>query len=120
MSPGTYDYYDRFLHHQRRYARGELAGKARAAGLDVTCDIHLCSLVFPAFWVVKKRNRRRFDHLDGADLQAKVARDIAGTQDSRVFASACRIERWLLSHGVALPFGIRGLTVVRRPKKEEG
>ena len=25
--PGTYDYYDRFLGHERRYARGELAGQ---------------------------------------------------------------------------------------------
>ena len=32
-SPGTYDYYDRFLGHERRYARGELAAKARDAGL---------------------------------------------------------------------------------------
>ena len=30
--PGTYDYYDRFLGHERRYARGELAGKARDGG----------------------------------------------------------------------------------------
>ena len=29
-SPGVYDYYDRFLGHERRYARGELASKARA------------------------------------------------------------------------------------------
>ena len=33
--PGTYDYYDRFLGHERRYGRGELAGKARGAGLEV-------------------------------------------------------------------------------------
>ena len=39
--PGTYDYYDRFLGHERRYARGELAAKARAAGLEVLEDVHL-------------------------------------------------------------------------------
>ena len=32
--PGTYDYYDRFLGHERRYARHELSRKAAAAGLE--------------------------------------------------------------------------------------
>src|ERR1700727_1968292 len=31
--PRNYDYYDRFLHHERRYAAGELARKARGGGL---------------------------------------------------------------------------------------
>ena len=81
-------------------------------------DVHLCSLLFPAFWAVKKRNRRRYDHLEGVALQERVSKDIAATQDSKVFAVACRVERWLLAHNVALPFGIRGLTVVRRPVGE--
>ena len=32
VGPGNYDYYDRFLGHERRYASGELARKADAAG----------------------------------------------------------------------------------------
>ena len=36
--PGTYDYYDRFLGHERRYARGELAAKCAEAGLEVLDD----------------------------------------------------------------------------------
>ena len=71
--PGTYDYYDRFLGHERRYGRGELAGKARAAGLEVLEDAHLGALLYPAFWAVKKRNRRRYDHLRGAALEERVA-----------------------------------------------
>jgi SAM-dependent methyltransferase len=113
--PATYDYYDRFLGHERRYARGELASKARDAGLEVLEDIHLGSVLYPPFWLVKQRNRRRFGHLQGAALEARVASDIAGTRNSRVGQLACRLERALLDHGVALPFGIRGLTVVRRP-----
>jgi len=114
--PGTYDYYDRFLGHERRYARGELAGKARRVGLEVVEDVHLGSLLFPAFWLVKQRNRRLYDHLQGEALQARVASDIAGTRDIRVGHLACTLERRLLNHGVRLPFGIRGLTVVRRPE----
>jgi hypothetical protein len=34
VGPGNYDYYDRFLGHERRYAKGELARKADSAGLE--------------------------------------------------------------------------------------
>jgi SAM-dependent methyltransferase len=117
--PSTYDYYDRFLGHERRYARGELAAKAVRAGLHVIDDIHLGSVLYPAFWMVKRRNRRRFSGLEGEALEARVASDIAGTRDSRVGQLACLIERGLLRRGVRLPFGIRGLTVVRRPGGEQ-
>ena len=113
--PTSYDYYDRFLGHERRYARGELAAKASRAGLEVLQDIHLGSLLFPAFWLVKQRNRRRYEHLRGKALEDRVAADIAGTRDTPVGHLACRLERRLLMRGVRLPFGIRGLTVVRRP-----
>ncbi|HEV3033663.1 MAG TPA: class I SAM-dependent methyltransferase, partial [Solirubrobacteraceae bacterium] len=113
--PGTYDYYDRFLGHERRYARGELASKALSAGLEVIDDAHLGSVLYPPFWLVKQRNRRRYGHLQGDALEARVSADIAGTRNSRVGQLACRLERAMLDHGIRLPFGIRGLTVVRRP-----
>ncbi len=115
--PGTYDYYDRFLGHERRYGRGELAGKARQVGLEVLLDAHLGSLPYPLFWLVKQRNRRRFGHLEGEALAARVAGDIAATKDARLGALACRLEARMLDAGVRLPFGIRGLTVLRRPEE---
>jgi SAM-dependent methyltransferase len=117
---GTYDYYDRLLGHERRYGRGELAAKARAAGLEVLEDAHLGAPLYPAFWAVKKRNRRRFDQLRGAALEERVKGDIANTQNSRLGAWACRLERSLLRRGIRLPFGIRGLSVVRRPLEGTG
>jgi SAM-dependent methyltransferase len=113
--PGTYDYYDRFLGHERRYGRGELAGKARGAGLEVLMDAYLGSLPYPLFWLVKQRNRRRFAHLQGEALAARVARDIAATKNSRVGALSCRLESRMLDAGLRIPFGIRGLAVLRRP-----
>jgi SAM-dependent methyltransferase len=115
VAPGLYDYYDRFLQHERRYARGEMTSKARKAGLDVEEDLHLGSVVFPAFWMAKKANRLRFDHLAGLELEEKVRRDYGQTAQSPIFGLACRMERWLLNNGARPPFGIRGLTVVRRP-----
>jgi SAM-dependent methyltransferase len=117
--PSTYDYYDRFLGHERRYARGELASKARRAGLEIVEDAHLASLLYPAFWLVKQRNRYRYSDLQGDALQARVASDIGGTQDSRVGYAACRVEQALSRRGIRLPFGIRGLTVVSRPERND-
>jgi hypothetical protein len=83
--------------------------------LEVVRDVYLCSLIFPAFWLIKKRNRLRFNDLQGRALADRVARDIANTQDSLAFRLFCRIEEWLMTHRVFLPFGIRCLTVVKRP-----
>jgi len=117
MGPGNYDYYDRFLGHERRYARGELARKASAAGFQVLEDIHLGTLVYPAFWAVKQSNRRRYEHLQGEALEARVRRDIERTKDSALGHFACRVEEQLLARGVKLPFGARGLTVLARPRE---
>jgi SAM-dependent methyltransferase len=115
VNPGSYDCYDRLLGHQRRYARGELARKARAAGLTVLEDIHLGAPLYPAFWAVKQRNRRRHDQLRGAALEQKVRSDMERTADSALGRLACRIEELLLASGVRLPCGIRGLSVLERP-----
>ncbi|HUZ20667.1 MAG TPA: class I SAM-dependent methyltransferase [Acidimicrobiales bacterium] len=113
-APGAYDYYDRFLHHQRRYGQGELADKARSVGLDVLDDVRLGSLIYPAFWLVKKRNRLLRDHLRGEALKRQVAADIAKTKDSRLGHVTAHLERRLLKRGVVLPFGIRQLAVLER------
>ncbi len=113
--PGLYDYYDRFLHHERRYGRGELAHKATSVGLVVEVDRHIGNAVFPAFWAAKKRNRLRFDHLEGRELESRVRADYAGTQDSWFFRTACRLDERLLSRA-PMPAGVRGLSLLRRPE----
>ena len=110
-----YDYYDRFLHHQRRYGRCELASKARSVGFEILDDFYLGSLVYPAFWAAKKRNRLFRDQLSGEALQRQVASDIAHTQDSRLGRISTRLERALLARSIKLPFGIRELVLLRKP-----
>lgn len=112
--PGLYDYYDEFLGHERRYRRGELAGKARAAGLKVVLDAHLGSLLFPPFWVTKKVNRRR-GRISEQEMRQRVVQDIDRTQGSALGSAACKIERRAMALGIRPPFGIRGYTVVERP-----
>lgn len=113
--PALFDYYDRFLHHERRYGRRELASRARAVGLRVLRDAYVGSFVYPPFWAVKKRNRRRFDHLRGDALTERVLRDIGTTTDSRLGYASCALERSLVRRGVTIPFGIRSLVTVERP-----
>jgi ubiquinone/menaquinone biosynthesis C-methylase UbiE len=108
--PGAYDYYDRFLGHERRYARHELSRKASAAGLEIVEDTYIASLLYPPFWLVKQRNRRRYAHLEGEALEQRVARDIASTSDSRIGRLLRRVEERV---GLRLPFGIRNLIVAR-------
>jgi SAM-dependent methyltransferase len=114
--PRTYDYYDRFLGHERRYGRGELARKCREAGLEVLRDGYIASLLYPAFWLVKQRNRRVHQGLTGGALERQVAADIARTHDSRAGHLVWRLERELGRRGLRLPFGIRSLAVARRPE----
>jgi SAM-dependent methyltransferase len=115
VDPGCYDYYDRLLGHERRYARGELARKARQAGLTVLQDARLGALLYPAFWAVKRRNRMRHSQLRGTALERQVMRDMERTADSMLGRVGCRVDEMLLNRGVRLPFGIRGLTVLERP-----
>jgi SAM-dependent methyltransferase len=112
--PGTFDYYDRFLGHERRYARGELADKCRAAGLEPRENRHLASLLYLPFWLVKQRNRRRYNGLHGDALEARVTQDIAMTRDSRLGEFTWGLEDRLVRAGVRLPFGIRSFVVASR------
>ena len=113
--PTLYDYYDRFLGHVRRYARGELAKKALAARLDVVRVCYLGSVVYPMFWLVKKRNRRFLDRLTGDALEQRVVGDISRTRHSRTGRMAVRLEQSLLDAGIRLPFGVRCMAILRRP-----
>jgi ubiquinone/menaquinone biosynthesis C-methylase UbiE len=112
--PRTFDYYDRFLGHERRYARGELAARCREAGLEPQEDRHLAALLYPPFWLVKQRNRWRYEHLRGGALEARVRQDIAKTSDSRLGELTWQLEDRLARAGVRLPFGIRSFVLARR------
>jgi SAM-dependent methyltransferase len=116
--PGLVDYYDRFLGHERRYARGELAAKCRAVGLRVVQDATIGGLLYPAFWLVKKRNRRRYPDPSPEERQALVADDIARTENSAIGDVTCRAERRLRQRGVSLPMGVRSLVVFEREATE--
>jgi SAM-dependent methyltransferase len=113
-NPSLYDYYDEHLSHERRYRRGEPTALAQCAGLDVLEERFLGQLVYPAFWAVKKRNRRSGSALTSEQRAERVEADVAGTGDSRIGSVSARLELALLRRGVGLPFGIRQMVVARK------
>lgn len=115
LDPSSYNYFDRVLGHQRRYARGELASKGERAGLRVREELCLGGLLYPAFWVFKRYNQKRHGHLQLETLERKVAKEVEETSDSHVGRAACRLEETLQRRGLRFPFGIRGLAVFERP-----
>ena len=110
-----HDYYDRFLGHYRRYGRGELSDKAHQAGLEVVKVDHLGQLLYPPFWLVKKRNRVLRGGLKDDALAHQVEADIEATSNSRLGELACSWERSLVRRGFSAGVGIRELVVMRKP-----
>jgi SAM-dependent methyltransferase len=112
-NPRLYDYYDAHLRHERRYAGEELEGRARAAGLAPVARTAVGSVVYPAFWAVKTRNRRR--RLAPGEAARRVERDIARSSASPLARGAFRLEAALLRRGARPRRGIRHALVLERP-----
>jgi SAM-dependent methyltransferase len=110
--PGLFDIYDRVLMHHRRYRMRELTAMFQAAGFQIVEKSHLGFFLYPAFWAVKKRNRR---HLSAsAEMQEQlVVKNMRQARRSalmnRVMAAEARLRDF-----VTYPAGIRCLIVARR------
>lgn len=110
--PSCYDIYDEYLMHHRRYTRGELLDKARAAGFRVLSATHLGALVFPAFYVAKRRNRLLLKLSVEAKAQ-KVRGMMRSTRNSLLMRTAVGAEL-LLGRVLTYPFGIRCVAVLQK------
>ena len=115
-NPALYDYYDVHLQHARRYARREMAEKGRGVGLMPVTSACLGSVLYPAFWATKKLHRRRHPDPSPAERQRLVEKDIQSTRHASVGRLAHRLERRLIAAGLRPGFGIRQVTVFRKPR----
>jgi SAM-dependent methyltransferase len=111
--PGLYDAYDKYLHHYRRYRLRDVARLLERVGLRVEERSHLGFLVYPAFALVKRRNRRWLDAPE--DVQRSVVeRSITGSGHGPLLHWATAIEerfaRWM-----SYPVGIRCVAVALKP-----
>jgi SAM-dependent methyltransferase len=109
---------DDLAHHQRRYARRELANKVRAAGLQPLYTTSYLALAFPAMVMVRLVDKM-MTHLSGEGLMTlKEVHDrefAISAPINTIFDASCRIEHYLRRAGVPLPFGGSQVLVAQRP-----
>jgi SAM-dependent methyltransferase len=113
--PGLFDIYDEQLLHRRRYRLRDLASMARRVGFDVLRKTHLGFVIFPAFWLAKKRNRRLLS-LGAARKREIVAAQIRRSRHSKILASCLTLERFF-GQAFSYPWGIRCIVVGRKKQK---
>jgi SAM-dependent methyltransferase len=97
---------DELAHHQRRYCRGELERKCRAAGFDVVYSTSFVSCLLPVMMAQRLINRRRQDN-SGAELD--LSRPI-----DRILEIGTELDRFLIKIGIRLPAGGSRFVVARR------
>jgi SAM-dependent methyltransferase len=105
--PGLFDLYDAELMHQRRYSLGQLVGLAEAVGLSVVSRSHLGFFIYPAFWLVKHKNRL-FSPSSTQERARAVRAHIRRTRKQPLLTALMRAEL-ALGRWVSYPFGIRCL-----------
>jgi ubiquinone/menaquinone biosynthesis C-methylase UbiE len=111
--PKLFDIYDEHLQHHRRYTMAEVSALAAQAGFRVERTTHLGCFVFPAFWWVKTRNRRKLS-LPKDEKEWLVAKQIRSTGSSRFLSTVMKLETELGNH-VSYPWGIRCVARLRKP-----
>jgi SAM-dependent methyltransferase len=111
--PGLYDVYDKQLLHFRRYRMRDFVNRVRSAGLEAVERSHLGCLLYPAFWIVKKRNQR---HLNAPpDVQKGIVTGNMRQARHNALMNLLMRGESQLRHLVYLPFGIRCLVTCRKP-----
>lgn len=112
--PNLYDVYDKMLRHYRRYSLSGLSEIVHKAGFKIARRSHLGFLVFPGFWLVKKRDRRLLDR-NQTEFQNVVKRNISKTQNNKMLGFLMSLE---LAFGRVChyPVGIRCVMTCLKPE----
>jgi SAM-dependent methyltransferase len=102
---------DDLAHHVRRYRRGELEDKARAAGFEILDTLSYTSLLLPLMAVSRLGTRRRHrEGLGATQHEWKIAPGL-----NRVLLHLLSLEVGLTRAGVRFPVGGSRIVVARKP-----
>ncbi len=112
-APSLYDVYDQVLMHHRRYTRRGIVRLFEEAGFRVSGTSHLGFFVFPAFALVKLKNKRHMKRPE-AERRAMVAASIQSTSKSAVLDALLGLER-AAGKFVRYPVGIRCVLTASKP-----
>jgi len=111
--PGLYDVYDKHLMHFRRYRMADLLFKLKSIGFEILHQSHLGFFIYPAFAIVKKRNRKYLE-ADPIIQRQVVAASIHKVKDNRLMHTVMRLENATRRY-FSYPAGIRCVVTCRRP-----
>lgn len=113
--PGLYDIYDRQLLHHRRYRMTNLVSQFERSGFQIVQRSHLGFFLYPAFWLVKKWNRR-YLAASGEEQRRRVVASIRSARRSPWMTAVMECEA-RLRPALPFPFGIRCLLLAEKPGK---
>jgi SAM-dependent methyltransferase len=102
--------HDEALGHKRRYVRGDLVAKLRAAGLEVVFSSYVITFVFPLFASYRIFERALRHRQASSYVAVPAAIDW-------LFTALLRFEGWLVEYGVRLPFGTSIVTLARKSSR---
>lgn len=108
--PFLYDAYDVELHHFRRYSLADLDKKLKSVGFNVQQKSHLGFLLFPAFALVKLKNKLFPNKKSISTVSAQASK----TSNNPLLSYALGFELKYFSK-MQLPFGIRAVALAKRP-----
>lgn len=105
---------DRVAHHQRRYTKGELVGKAREAGLEVVwatyVNVVLFPIILPAVLALKAKERLFPKEGDTRTNLSKKPNKLTNPILAAIFGGEGKVLR-----RVPAPFGHSLVVVARKP-----
>lgn len=115
--PWMWSHLDDIVHHKRRYTRGELRRKLRAAGFEVLRTTSFVSLLFPAMVLSRFVSRARARQADTTkEFESEV--NLPGPLNT-AFDLLMRVDEALIATGLSLPMGGSLLAVARKPEGSE-
>ena len=98
---------DRFARHQRRYSRGELRGKVRAAGFEIERITSFNSLLLPLMILSRMHQKHHGESKPWRELEISPALN-------KALGSILTIERLMITNGVSFPAGGSLLLIGRK------
>lgn len=108
-----YDYFDEMLFHKRRYAKGELCSKCKAAGFQIKDNFHFAWLCYPFFWLKKKWNRFVGRKLSREEKIERVKKDINNAMESPFAIGLMHFEH-KLSKVIHTKYGVREFILCKK------
>jgi len=112
-NPNLYDLHDKHLLHFRRYSLKHITLLAKKAGFKVIKQSHLGCFLYPVFWFIKTKNKRKaFQNEE--DQKKTIEQNIRLTKENLLLRLIIKLEL-LVGKYAAYPFGIRCLlTLIKK------